>query len=192
MKFTSDIDIDLADRDVLLKHIVHTPASIRSGGSVKKHNTGIYPTHIPLDVISGTSALDYKIAEERGYIKIDLLNVWIYKLVKSEEHLIELMAEPDWSILDNRQLFEKLIHIGKHWETKNRMPEPINSIPRLAMFLSLIRPGKKHLAGLRWSEVAKTVWLKPEDDTYYFKKAHAISYGQLVVVNMNLLKGSTE
>jgi hypothetical protein len=187
MKFTSDIDIDFADRDELLKHIIHTPASIRTGGSVKKHNTGIYPTDIPFDPINRVSALDYNSAEDRGYIKLDLLNVWIYKLVKNEEHLIQLMGEPDWSILNNRALFEKLIHIGKHWDTKNRMPEEINSIPRLAMFLSIIRPGKKHLVGLPWSEVAKTVWIKPEDDIYYFKKAHAISYGQLVVINMNII-----
>jgi hypothetical protein len=31
------------------------------------------------------------------------------------------------------------------------------------------------------------VWDKPADDTYYFKRAHAVSYAQLVVVNMNLL-----
>jgi len=68
------------------------------------------------------------------------------------------------------------------------MPEAVNTIPRLAMFLAIIRPAKRHLVGKTWKEVAETVWDKPDDDTYYFKKAHSISYSQLVVVNMNLIE----
>jgi hypothetical protein len=68
-----------------------------------------------------------------------------------------------------------------------RMPESIDSIPRLAMFLAVMRPAKKHLQGLTWKEVAKTVWDK-DHDGYSFKKSHAIAYAQLVVVHMNLLK----
>jgi len=66
------------------------------------------------------------------------------------------------------------------------MPEPVDSIPRLAMLLSIIRPAKRHLIGLPWSEVAKTVWEK-DDELYTFKKSHAIAYANLVVVHMNLL-----
>ena len=67
------------------------------------------------------------------------------------------------------------------------MPEAVDSIPRMAMFLSVIRPAKRHLIGLPWAEVSKTVWAKPTDDSYFFKKAHAVSYAHLVCVNMNLL-----
>jgi hypothetical protein len=67
------------------------------------------------------------------------------------------------------------------------MPEPVDSIPRLAMFLAVIRPAKRELSGKSWVEVGKTVWDKTED-VYYFKKAHAISYAHLVVVNMNLIE----
>jgi DNA polymerase III alpha subunit len=69
------------------------------------------------------------------------------------------------------------------------MPEPVNSIPRLAMFLALIRPAKKHLIGEAWSEVTKTIWDK-NTDGYSFKKSHAIAYAHLVVVHMNLLEES--
>jgi len=31
------------------------------------------------------------------------------------------------------------------------------------------------------------IWTKPENDEYYFKKAHAMSYAFAVVVHMNLL-----
>jgi DNA polymerase III alpha subunit len=54
------------------------------------------------------------------------------------------------------------------------------------MFLAMIRPGKKHLIGLSWSEVSKTIWDKDEG-TYSFKKSHAVAYAHLVVVHMNLL-----
>jgi hypothetical protein len=66
------------------------------------------------------------------------------------------------------------------------MPEPVDSITRLAMFLAVIRPGKKHLIGERWSEIAKTVWDKGTDG-YIFKRSHSCAYSQLVVVHMNLL-----
>jgi hypothetical protein len=69
------------------------------------------------------------------------------------------------------------------------MTEPIDSIPRLAMFLALIRPAKKHLIGKSWKEVSQTVWDKG-DDGYAFKKAHAIGYAWLVAVHMNLLTTS--
>jgi hypothetical protein len=55
------------------------------------------------------------------------------------------------------------------------------------MVLALLRPGKKHLIGLPWKEVAETVWDKGSDG-YSFKKSHAIAYAQLVVVHMNLLE----
>ena len=81
---------------------------------------------------------------------------------------------------------EKLIHLNNQYYNLQKMPEPVDSIPRLAMFLAVIRPGKKHLIGERWSEVAKTVWDKGTDG-YTFKQSHAISYSWLVAVHMNLL-----
>jgi hypothetical protein len=106
--------------------------------------------------------------------------------VRDEKHLVELMAEPDWNKLNDPSFVEKLIHLGNHYNSLRKMPEPVNSIPRLAMFLAVIRPGKKHLIGLSWSEVSKTIWDK-EEGTYSFKKSHAVAYAHLVVVHMNLL-----
>ena len=67
------------------------------------------------------------------------------------------------------------------------MPEPVDSIPRMAMFLAVIRPGKRHLVGKTWREVADTVWEQPDDDSYFFKKSHSVAYAQLVAVHMNLI-----
>jgi hypothetical protein len=55
------------------------------------------------------------------------------------------------------------------------------------MLLAIIRPAKRHLIGLPWSQVAETIWERPADDGYYFKKSHAVAYAHLVAVHMNLL-----
>lgn len=187
MKIDSDIDIDLGDRDKLLEFIKHIPASMRNVDPIRKHPTGVYITDIPYDPVYDMAALHYTEAEERGYFKLDLLNVHVYEHVKSEEHLVELMQDPDWSMLSNRKLVEQLIHLGNSFDLIKRMPEPIDSIPRLAMFLASIRPAKRHLIGKTWKEINETVWDKDQTG-YSFKRSHAVAYAQLVVVHMNLLK----
>ena len=186
MKFRSDIDIDFADRDQVLNLLDVTPASILRDGKLSKHNTGVYATDIPVDPFSGLASLDYETAEDRGYMKLDFLNVYVYKQVKSEEHLIKLMQEPDWAKLYDPAICQQLIHINNHYDTLLKMPEPVDTIPRLAMFLAVIRPGKRHLIGKTWKEVAETVWDRVEGE-YSFKRSHSCAYAQLVVVNMNLL-----
>lgn len=188
MKFKSDIDIDVANRDIALSKLESIPASIIKNNNLIKHNTGVYFHSIPQDPVSGRSSLDYQEAEDRGYIKLDILNVSVYQMIKSEDHLLQLMnQEPEWDKLYDESYFSKLIHVNGHYDTLIKMPEAVSSIPRLAMFLSIIRPAKRYLIGRPWAEVAKTIWVKPEDGNYYFKKSHAIAYANLVVVNMNLL-----
>jgi hypothetical protein len=187
MKFKSDIDIDFGDREKILSVIEHTPAAMRKVSPMRKHATGVHVTEVPYDPIYDMASIDYAEAERRGYFKLDLLNVHVYNQVRDERHLIELMCDPDWSRLKNRDFVEKLIHLGNQYNALRSMPEPVDSIPRLAMFLALIRPGKKHLQGKPWKEVAKTVWDKGNDG-YTFKKAHGVAYAHLVVVHMNLLE----
>lgn len=187
MRIDADVDIDLPDREKLLAVIKHIPASMRNVDPVRKHPTGVYITEIPYDPVNNMSSLHYVDAEKRGYFKLDLLNVHVYEQVKDENHLIELMGEPDWSMLKNRTTVEQLIHLGNSFDLIQRMPEPINSIPRLAMFLAAIRPAKRHLLGKTFKEINQTVWDKDQTG-YSFKRSHAVAYAQLVVVHMNLLK----
>jgi hypothetical protein len=188
MKFSADIDIDFADRDAVLKLIKHVPASINRKSEWTKHNTGVYVNPIPMDPFTKMSNIDYRSAEDMGYIKLDLLNVHVYSKIKDEAHLNQLIAqEPMWDMLEHREFVEQVIHIGNHYDLMKKMPEPVDTIARMSMFLSVIRPAKRHLAGLTWKEVANSVWEKPEGDGYFFKKAHAVSYAQLVAVHMNLL-----
>ena len=186
MKLDADIDIDFGNREQLLNLIHHTRAAMRNVRPIRHHATGVYVTDIPYDPVNDMAAIDYTEAEKRGYFKLDLLNVHVYESVKNEEHLVQLMREPDWSKLKDSKFVEKLIHLNNQYYNLQKMPEPVDSIPRLAMSLAVIRPGKKHLIGEPWKEVAKTVWDKGTDG-YIFKKAHAIAYAHLVVVHMNLL-----
>ncbi len=192
MKFKSDIDIDFGNRDRALELLRHVPAGIIRDEKLVKHNTGVYVTEIPVDPFLNVASIDYQAAEDRGYTKLDFLNVSLYNRVKSEEHLKQLMTkEPEWAKLYEREFCEQLIHIGSHYDTLLKMADVVDTIPRMAMFLSIIRPAKRHLIGKPWAEIAKTVWERPAGDEYYFKKSHAVAYAHLVVVNMNLLTESS-
>ena len=182
-----DIDIDFGDRSKILEHIKHTPAAMRKVNPMRKHNTGVHVTGVPYDAIHDMANIDYAEAEDRGYLKLDLLNVHVYNQIQSEMELIELMIDPNWKLLRNQEFVSKLVHLSNHYSSMLKMPEPVDSIPRLAMMLAIIRPAKKHLIGQIWKEVSKSVWEK-NDEGYSFKKAHAIGYAWLVAVHMNLLE----
>jgi DNA polymerase III alpha subunit len=61
------------------------------------------------------------------------------------------------------------------------------SIEELAAVLAVIRPAKRYLIGKDWQTVKNEVWQKPAGDEYYFKKAHAVAYAAVIVVQMNLI-----
>lgn len=187
MKFNSDVDIDFGDRDKILKFIPHTPAAMKNVAPIRKHATGVHVTDIPYDPINDMASIDYAVAEQRGYLKLDFLNVHVYNNVRDEQHLIQLMREPNWEKLKDKSFVEKLIHLSNHYWSLQKMPESVDTIPRLAMFLAVIRPSKKHLIGKTWKEVSQTIWDK-DDSGYSFKKSHAIAYAHLVVVHMNLIE----
>ena len=178
-----DIDIDFADRDIILSQIQHRVAKL---GSEKKHNTGVYVTEIPHNPVDNLSTINYKTAEERGYFKLDFLNVSIYKDVKDETHLQELMErEPLWELLEHKDFVDQVFHLSGH-DNLLKLLKP-NSVSQLAATLAIIRPAKRHLANESWEKIMKEVWIKPTNGDYFFKKAHAVSYAIACVVHMNLL-----
>jgi DNA polymerase III alpha subunit len=178
-----DIDIDFADRTKILDIIKHVPATMSEG---KKHNTGVYCHEIPVNPLTGMSSIEYKQAEERGYFKIDFLNVGMYAGVKNEEHLVQLMeTEPLWNLLEQDDFVNLLFHVNGHGSILREMKPA--SIEQLAAVLAVIRPAKRYLIGKDWETVMKEVWVKPESDEYFFKKAHAVAYAHAIVVQMNLI-----
>ena len=181
-----DIDIDFADRTHILEKITHISASIQDDTVNKKHNTGIYCTNIPHNPFTGISTIDYKEAEERGYFKIDLLNVSVYKEIRNEEHLNELMnTEPLWDLLQDDQFVSLLFHLNGHGDVLRKTCP--TSVEQLAAVLAMIRPAKRYLIGKDWTTVMNEIWTKPDNGEYYFKKAHAVAYAVAIVVQMNLI-----
>lgn len=178
-----DIDIDFGDRDQILKILQHRVATL---DGVKKHNTGIYTTEIPHNPINDHATLGYKTAEDRGYFKIDFLNVGIYKDVENEQHLNDLInREPIWELLEHQEFVDQLFHVSGHSNILRKLKP--QSIEQLAAVLAIIRPAKRYLVDSDWNTIHREVWLKPDNDQYFFKKSHAVSYAMAVVVHMNLL-----
>ena len=184
---SADIDLDLADREQLIKLIDAIPARQSHQGRVRRHNSGVYVTDIPYDPINECAAIDYEQAEQLGYFKIDLLNMSVYQLIKTPKHYEEMAAkEPPWERLwTDSEWAKQLVHVGNYTDLLASMRP--DSIPRMAAFISIIRPGKAHLQNKPWAEVFESVWDGNDSKGFVFKHAHAIGYAALVALHMNLL-----
>jgi hypothetical protein len=183
---SADIDLDFADRDSVLKLIPHTPARQMHQGQVRRHNSGVYVTDIPYDPVNQCASLDYETAEQLGYFKIDFLNMSVYQLIQDPEHYKQMLAqEPTWTRLwTNPEWAKQLVHVGNYTELLASMRP--DSIPRMAAFISIIRPGKAHLQNQPWATVFESVWDGDSSQGFVFKHAHAIGYAALVALHMNL------
>lgn len=184
---SADIDIDFADREKIISLISITPARQENNGQIRKHNSGVYPTDIPWDPVNGCASIEYQEAEQLGYFKVDLLNMSVYQLIRDFSHYEELLKlEPPWQRLwQDTAWSAQLVHVGNYVDLLKTMKP--DSVPRMAAFISIIRPGKAHLQNLPWDRVFESVWDGDSSRGYTFKKSHAISYAALVSLHMNLL-----
>ena len=181
-----DIDIDFVDRDAALKLFKHIPASRIDNDRLIKHNTGVYLHSVPMSAVEAVCGIPYDHTDAEAYFKIDFLNVGIYKGIRDEAHLIQLMeTKPLWDLLQDEEFIQNLFHVNGHGSIlRQSKPE---SIEQLAAVLAMIRPAKRYLIGKDWTTVMTGVWTKPENDEYFFKKSHATAYAAAVVVQMNLI-----
>jgi hypothetical protein len=188
MVMSADIDIDLPDRAAVLQLISHTAARQLVQGQVRRHNSGVYVTAIPQDPVNDCAAIDYEVAEQRGYFKIDFLNMNVYKMVRDPDHYELMLAqEPEWSRLWSDSAWaSQLVHVGNYVDLLGTMRP--DTIPRMAAFISIIRPGKAHLQNKPWEQVFASVWDGDASQGFVFKKAHALGYAMLVALHMNLLQ----
>lgn len=182
----TDIDIDTADRNRVLELFPHTVAVIKRDKKTVKHNTGVYFHKMPSDPFTGMATIDHKEAEDRGFFKLDVLNLSLYKGIETPEQLDQLMEiEPQWDLLVHDEFIDMLFHVKGHGDILRKL-KPTN-ITQLAAVLAIIRPAKRHLIDRDWDTIMKQVWIPPTDGTYYFKKSHAVAYAHVVVVQMNQL-----
>lgn len=194
-KARTDVDIDVKKAgDVIeLLPCVRATEKIEESGLVP-HKSGIHFDAIPVDPISGYSAIQYKKAEEMGYQKVDILSQSAYKNVRDREHLKELASrEPIWDLLLEPEFLSELSQIkNNHTYLMQWKPK---SIDELAMFIAMIRPAKmKCLSMNNWDEVRKVIWDYSDigmdmngNKLRYFKKPHAYAYSLMIVVQLNAL-----
>lgn len=187
-KVSTDVDIDVFGRDKILDGLECIFGRIdRPDGKFEKHNTGVFFQNIPRDPTTNVATLDHRIAKDYGYFKIDFLNVNMYKDVKSEEHLLSLLnREPPWDFFLYSEITDKLFHLNGHSNLLVKYKP--QSVEDLAMILAIMRPAKAYLQKHDWDTIRKNVWEKStEDDRYFFKRSHALSYALAIIVNLNLL-----
>lgn len=181
----TDIDIDFADRNKILSIVKHIPASMIKNEMLVKHPSGVYFHDIPIEKETNIASIPYIEASDRGYFKIDFLNLSIYEKVKNEDHLNMLLnKEPYWELLENEEFVNLVMHLHGHYHDVLKHHPPKN-VKQLAMVLALRLPAKKYLIGKSWDVIENEIW-KPTEG-YWFKKAHAIAYATAIVVQMNLL-----
>lgn len=184
-----DIDIDLPsniDIEDIFDDII--PASMVQDGELKKHPVGVYFQEIPVDVVTGLAAIPYGKAEDFEYYKIDMLHLHILKEFKSKEEMVELQkTDPDWSLLKDREVVEKLFHIGKHFDIVNAVKP--HSLIQVADVIALIRPNKVKLLDkyLRSPDIIRKELFTKRDKTD-MRKAHAIPYALIVILQLHLIK----
>lgn len=187
-----DIDIDLPSTfDPKKLFPEATLASMVQKGELKKHPVGVYFQNIAQDALTHLAAIPYAEAEEMGYFKIDFLSLTVLDNFESKAEIRQLLKiEPDWTLFYKRENVEKLFQIHKHYDTLIRIKP--SSVQEVADTISLIRPGKKHLIDdyIKDRETTRVeLYTKNEDDKYFFKRSHAISYALTIVLQLHLIKG---
>lgn len=152
------------------------------------HPSGIYvDCGMPVDEETGCASIDYKGAEERGFVKIDLLNNSVYDGFRSKEEMSACLKDPDWEQLKDPLFVAKLPHIGNHFDLVVKV-EP-KSIEDLADILALIRPGKRHLIDQyldHKERTRKNLYRRPTTGMW-FKKSHSFGYAAMIIISMNRL-----
>lgn len=187
-----DIDIDLPTNFEPLNYFDNAVrASMVKDGELKKHPVGIYLQKIARDKLTGLSAIPYDEAEKLGYFKIDFLHLSVLDHFSNKKEIRFLLKiEPDWSLLQDREVVEKLFQIHRHYDIVSKISP--SSIQELADCVALIRPAKRQLVDAYLKNkkaIRPLIYAKPEDDKYYFKQGHAIAYASNIVLQLHLIKG---
>lgn len=183
-----DIDVDVPpsfDRSLF----PWARASVVREGVLTPHPCGCHPQDIPVDPLTGLSAVPYDVAEELGYFKIDFLHLNVYSHFSKRSEIDELVAkEPDWSLLQLPSNHPKLFQLANHGELLLKLKP--SSIIELADVLALIRPGKRQLVPLYQKDKSmarRLLWAR-DDSGYSFKKSHALGYAYVVQLQLHLIE----
>lgn len=185
----SDIDIDLPQDFNPGNYFPWTRASmVNNNNELVPHLCGVHPQKIPVDPLTGLSAIPYKDAENEGFFKIDFLHLSIYNEFQSREQIEEILqADPDWGLLLDASIQRQLFQLAKHGDVLDAVKP--KSIAQIADVLALIRPGRREMLDdylANPQETRKRLYSRGADG-YIFKKSHAIAYAMVIVLQLHLL-----
>jgi hypothetical protein len=188
-----DIDIDFPSGFDPLKIF---PMAVRASQVDERrnilvaHNVGIYLQDVPVDAQTKLAAAPYKLAEELGCFKIDCLPLHALNTFDSREDMLALLdEEPDWKLLMIPSVVQSLFHLGKQAELLAQVKP--TSILELADVLALMRPMKRYILPYYLKnrlDARKLLYVKEDGEAFAFKKAHAISYAMIIVLQLHLIK----
>lgn len=184
-----DIDIDVTtkiDPHEIFDNIVS--ASTVENGVLKRHNVGYYFQNIPVDPITGLSAIPYKKALDFDYFKIDIIHLKLLDHFNSKNELTEYMhRQPKWEMFWDEDVVPKLFHFAKSFDMLNKVRP--KSVLEVADCLALIRPGKHKLINSYMKDKnAVRPELYKKEQASDLRKSHALPYAYLVIAQINLIE----
>ena len=121
---------------------------------------------------------------------MDFLHLHVYDHFTSREEIRELLKhDPDWDLLKIPSVVDKLFQLSKHFDLIQQV-QP-KSVVQLADCLALIRPQKRFILKYYLQDPVRyrhDLYAQDEGTGYGFKKAHAIAYALVIVLQLHLIK----
>jgi len=117
-----------------------------------------------------------------------MLSLGVYNNFSSREEIEALLQiEPDWNLLLIPAEQKKLFQLANHGDVLTTIKP--RSVEELADVLALIRPGKRQLTKLYLAqrEICRRTLYAKDESGYAFKKAHAIAYALVIVLQLHLI-----
>ncbi len=193
MRSAFDIDIDIpTGLDISTIFPEFTRASRVEKGSLVPHPCGGYFVTVPKDPVTGLCATPFGDAEGYGWTKVDFLHLSLLTNVQSHTELLQLAnTEPDWTLLEDPNVVAGLFQLKNSYDFVKRMKP--KSVDDLADVVAIIRPEKRHLLDgytANKNRTRQVLYSIASDGSGSFKKAHAIAYALMIVVQLNLHRSS--
>lgn len=190
MAFDIDIDVPSTINPIdIFPNAVR--ASLYRDKKLSPHPCGVYFQDVPADPITGLAAVPYETAEDLGCFKIDFLHLKVYDYFSSKEEIDELLKhDPDWNLLEIPSVVNQLFQVSKHYDLISQIKP--RSVQEMADVLALIRPQKRFMVKAymqNQSKIRRELYRQDADSGYAFKKAHAIAYALVIVLQLHLIKG---
>ena len=141
--------------------------------------------------MTGLAAVPYAEAEELGCFKVDFLHLHVYDHFSSRDEITELLKHsPDWDLLKIPSVVDQLFQLSKHYDLIQQVKP--RSILELADCLALIRPQKRFILNYYLQDPKRyrvELYKQEREGGYGFKKAHAIAYALVIILQLHLIKG---